>query len=58
MKVRTSTFWTRTKISKLPEPTVDAEVIRTMASKVLGRFEIERPVRLLGVRVVLEEPAT
>ena len=56
VKVRTATFFTRTKISKLPQPTTDpAEVART-ARVVLERFEITRPVRLLGVRVVLELP--
>ncbi|MGH9134213.1 MAG: DNA polymerase IV [Ilumatobacteraceae bacterium] len=54
VKVRTATFFTRTKISKLREPTTDpAEVART-AHVVLDRFELDRPVRLLGVRVVLE----
>ena len=54
VKVRTATFFTRTKISKLPEPTTDpAEVVR-VARLVLDRFELDRPVRLLGVRVVLE----
>lgn len=56
VKVRTSTFWTRTKISKLAEPTIEAEVVRDAARRVLGRFEITQPVRLLGVRLVLEEP--
>jgi DNA polymerase-4 len=56
VKVRTATFFTRTKISKLPEPTTDpAEVIR-VARLVLDRFELTRPVRLLGVRVVLDLP--
>jgi DNA polymerase-4 len=57
VKVRTATFFTRSKISKLAEPTTDpAEVVR-MAHVVLSRFELERPIRLLGVRVVLELPA-
>jgi DNA polymerase-4 len=56
VKVRTSTFWTRTKISKLPTPTTDVDMITAAAHRVLGRFEIERPVRLLGVRLVLDEP--
>jgi DNA polymerase IV len=56
VKVRTATFFTRTKISKLPAPTTDpAEVART-ALVVLDRFELSRPVRLLGVRAVLEPP--
>ena len=57
VKVRTASFYTRTKISKLPAPTTDpAEVART-ARLVLGRFELTRAVRLLGVRVVLAMPA-
>jgi DNA polymerase-4 len=53
LKVRSAAFFTRTKISKLPEPTTDpAEVVR-VARLVLDRFELDRPVRLLGVRVVL-----
>ena len=40
VKVRTATFFTRTKISKLPQPTTDpAEVART-ALVVLDRFEL------------------
>jgi DNA polymerase-4 len=56
VKLRTASFFTRTKISKLPQPTTDpAEVART-ALVVLGRFELTRAVRLLGVRVMLEAP--
>ncbi|MGH9269798.1 MAG: DNA polymerase IV [Ilumatobacteraceae bacterium] len=54
VKVRTATFFTRTKISKLAEPTDDVAVVLAGARKVLARFELARPVRLLGVRVVLE----
>jgi DNA polymerase-4 len=57
VKVRTATFWTRSKIAKLPDgPTADADVVATMAAVVLGRFGPLRPVRLLGVRVVLAPP--
>lgn len=56
VKMRTATFFTRTKISKLPEPTTDpADVART-AGVVLDRFHLQRPIRLLGVRVMLELP--
>ncbi|MET0692413.1 MAG: DNA polymerase IV [Propionibacteriaceae bacterium] len=51
--VRTSTFYTRIKTGKLPEPTTDAAVVLAGAQTVLERFEITRPIRLLGVRVVL-----
>ncbi len=54
VKVRTATFFTRTKISKLPEPTIDVDDVVAGARKVLARFDLDRPVRLLGVRVVLE----
>jgi DNA polymerase-4 len=59
VKVRTATFFTRTKISKLPEPTTDPDDVARMARVVLDRFELggpelTRPVRLLGVRLVLE----
>jgi DNA polymerase-4 len=55
VKVRTATFFTRTKIAKLRDgPTTDADVVADQALAVLGRFEIDRPVRLLGVRVLLE----
>jgi DNA polymerase-4 len=53
VKVRTATFFSRTKISKLPEPTTDAENVVRGALAVLDRFELDRPIRLLGVRVVL-----
>jgi DNA polymerase-4 len=57
VKVRTATFFTRTKISKLATPTIDADVVAEMAAAVLARFGELRPVRLLGVRVVLEMPS-
>jgi DNA polymerase-4 len=57
VKVRTASFWTRSKISKLPDgPTTDPDVVAAMAASVLARFEIRGPVRLLGVRVMLEAP--
>jgi DNA polymerase-4 len=56
VKVRTSTFFTRSKISKLAEPTTDPVVVVDRALAVLARFEGDRPIRLLGVRVVLEDP--
>ncbi len=57
VKVRTATFWTRTKIAKLPAgATTDPDVVATMAATVLERFGPLRPLRLLGVRVVLAPP--
>ncbi len=56
--VRTSTFYTRTKIRKLDEPTTDAGVIIAAALRVLDLFELDRPVRLLGVRLELQMPGS
>ena len=54
--VRTSTFFTRTKIRKLDEPGTDADTIVGVALRVLDLFELDRPVRLLGVRLELAPP--
>ncbi len=51
--VRTSTFYTRTKIRKLASATTDAGPIVDTALDLLGQFELDRPVRLLGVRLEL-----
>lgn len=48
--VRTATFYTRTKIRKLDAPSTDRDVIVAAALRVLDLFELDRPVRLLGVR--------
>lgn len=49
--VRTSSFFTRTLATKLAGPTTDAAVVTEAALRVLERFELRRPVRLLGVRL-------
>jgi DNA polymerase-4 len=54
--VRTATFYTRTKIRKLEAPTTNADVITGAALAILDLFELDRPVRLLGVRLELEMP--
>ncbi|WP_280468181.1 DNA polymerase IV [Nocardia cyriacigeorgica] len=51
--VRTNTFYTRSKQSKLAEPTTDRDAIIDAALRIIDRFELERPVRLLGVRLEL-----
>ncbi|NEW31364.1 DNA polymerase IV [Nocardia cyriacigeorgica] len=51
--VRTNTFYTRSKQSKLPEPTTDRATIIEAALRIIDRFELDRPVRLLGVRLEL-----
>jgi DNA polymerase-4 len=53
---RTNTFYTRTKIRKLDQSSVDAELITAAALRVLDLFELDRPVRLLGVRLELAPP--
>lgn len=54
--VRTSTFFTRTKIRKLTTPGTDESVIRDTALAVFDQFDLDRPVRLLGVRLELTMP--
>ena len=54
--VRTTTFFTRTKIRTLPAPGVAEAVIVETALAVLDRFDLDRPVRLLGVRLELAMP--
>lgn len=59
VKVRTRTFWTRSKIAKLRDgPTTDPAVVAAKAVEVLGRFgpDLDRPIRLLGVAVSLADP--
>jgi DNA polymerase-4 len=55
--VRTNTFYTRTKIRKLAAPSIDAALITETALDLLGLFELDRPIRLLGVRLELNPPA-
>jgi DNA polymerase-4 len=51
--VRTRSFFTQVKTGKLPEVTTDPEIVQAGARAVLARFDIKRPVRLLGVRLDL-----
>jgi DNA polymerase-4 len=55
VKLRTATFFTRSRVGKLPEPTTDPAVVAAKAREVFERFEPPSAVRLLGVRVVLDE---
>jgi DNA polymerase-4 len=57
VKVRFAPFFTSTRVAKLPEPTTDPAAIERGAQLVLGRFTLDRPVRLLGVRVDLAPPS-
>jgi DNA polymerase IV len=54
--VRTNTFFTRTKIRKLPSSSTEESAIVETALAVFGQFELDRPVRLLGVRLELAMP--
>ena len=54
--MRTNTFYTRTKIRKLELPSTDSEVITAAALRILDLFELDRPIRLLGVRLELAPP--
>lgn len=56
--VRTATFFTRTKIRKLDQPSIDPDVVVAAALRVLDLFELDRPVRLFGVRLELQMPET
>ena len=56
VKLRTSSFFTSTHGRKLAEPTTDPDRIVESALDALARFELDRPVRLLGVRAELSEP--
>ncbi|GEM31238.1 DNA polymerase IV [Nocardia neocaledoniensis NBRC 108232] len=51
--VRTKTFYTRSKQKKLPQPTDDVPTIVDTALTIIDRFDLDRPVRLLGVRLEL-----
>lgn len=58
VKVRLIPFITKTRGIALPEPTTAPEGIAAGARAALARFpQIERPVRLLGVRAELEPAA-
>jgi DNA polymerase-4 len=50
VKVRFAPFFTRQHALKLAEPTEDEAAIEEGAQCALAKFELDRPVRLLGVR--------
>jgi len=49
MKIRLRPFRTHTRSRTLAEPTADAATIRAVARELLDDFELDAPVRLLGV---------
>ena len=50
VKVRFAPFFTSTHGAAVPEPSADAGAITAAAIRALEMFELDRPVRLLGVR--------
>ncbi|HSD48303.1 MAG TPA: DNA polymerase IV [Actinomycetota bacterium] len=56
VKVRFAPFFTSTHGVRLPVATLEAAAIERGALDALGRFELDRPVRLLGVRAELADP--
>ena len=56
VKVRFAPFFTSTHGVTLGEPTMEPEALRSAALRALGRFEFDRPVRLLGVRAEMAPP--
>jgi DNA polymerase-4 len=50
VKVRFAPFFTSTHGVPADEPTSDPETVEALALRALERFELDRPVRLLGVR--------
>jgi DNA polymerase IV len=56
VKLRTSSFFTSTHGRKLAEPTTDVARITEAVLGALALFDLDRPVRLLGVRAELSDP--
>lgn len=56
LKIRFAPFFTRTRARKLPQPTVDADVLAGTAMDLFRALEDPRPVRLLGVRAEMMPP--
>lgn len=53
--VRTKTFFTSSHAHKLPAASTDVDEVVTVALTLLDMFPLDRPVRLLGVRVDLAD---
>ncbi|MFI7453239.1 DNA polymerase IV [Nonomuraea sp. NPDC049714] len=56
VKVRFTPFLTRTRQTTLPAATADPATLTHAALTALGRFDLTRPVRLLGVAVAYDMP--
>jgi DNA polymerase-4 len=55
VKVRFVPFFTHTRSMTLPVPTDDVSLLEKAALEVLGKFDLDRPIRLLGVRAEFPE---
>jgi DNA polymerase-4 len=51
VKLRLAPFRTRTRSQTLPAATRDAGLVAATAHELLGRFELDAPVRLVGVGI-------
>jgi DNA polymerase-4 len=51
VKMRFSDFKTLTRAKTLPEPTGDLVEIKKAAFECLGRIDLKRKVRLIGIRL-------
>ncbi len=56
VKLRYAPFETRSRSLTLPGPTYDRDELEAAALTLLGRFDSDRAVRLLGVRLEMEAP--
>ncbi|QTJ65286.1 DNA polymerase IV [Rhodococcus sp. ZPP] len=56
LKVRYAPFITRTTSKALPQPTFDVDIICDAAAALVDRFDHDREVRLLGVRLEMTPP--
>jgi DNA polymerase-4 len=57
VKVRFAPFFTGTHGVPVGEPTGEPDALAEAAGRALAKFDLGRPVRLLGVRAELEDPA-
>lgn len=57
VKVRFKPFFTSTHGVPLPEPSIEPDAVEAGALAALAKFDLDRPVRLLGVRVELASPS-
>jgi DNA polymerase-4 len=51
VKLRLAPFRTRTRSQTLPQATRDPDLVSSLARELLGRFELDAPVRLVGVGI-------